>query len=244
MKRALRKALIPFFPELRPKKRSLSEKFGHLREFQINATEHEWKHLQYHSEICNLVDDVPGDFAEFGVAGGTTLISISRILDVKDSGRSNAEKRHIYGFDSFEGLPELEDFDIGIKRNDEMVKGGFYDPDGNKDLFAYTKSKDNIHLIKGWFNETLPSFLKEKPHISFSLIHMDADLYSSTLKVLELAWPHLSPGGILVFDELYNSAFPGETKAFREFFREKTGEFHLTQSQIRKDKKIVRKLSA
>ena len=64
LKRVLRRALIPIYPELKQKKkRTLSEKFGCLRDFQINATPHEWKHLQYHYEICNLVDNVPGDFA-------------------------------------------------------------------------------------------------------------------------------------------------------------------------------------
>lgn len=245
IKRLLRKVLIPIFPELRPKtKRTLTEKFSALREFQLNAPSHQWKHLLYHNELCQLVENVPGDFAEFGVAGGTTFISLARILDVKDAGKSPAETRHVYGFDSFEGLPALDDnVDVGIKQNDEMVQGGYYDPKGNKELFEYVKNKENLHLIKGWFNETLPPFLQERSHISFSLIHMDADLYSSTLEVLKNIWPHVSPGGIIVFDELFNAAFPGETEAFREFFEDKAGKFELTHSEYRRDKKILRKFS-
>ena len=187
---------------------------------------------------------MPGDFAEFGVAGGTTLVSFARILEIQDAGKTDAEKRDVYGFDSFEGLPDVDpDIDIGLKKNDEMTKGGFYDPAGNEDLFDFVKTKDYVHLIKGWFNKTLPTFLEERRHISFSLVHMDADLYSSTLEVLNLIWPHVSPGGILVFDELFNGAFPGETEAFREFFQDKTGKFELTYSKVRMDKKILRKLS-
>ena len=55
----------------------------------------------------------------------------------------------------------------------------------------------------GWFNTTLPAFLRARPQ-NVSLVHIDCDLYSSTAYVLEHLEPRLSPGAVLAFDELIN----------------------------------------
>ena len=51
-----------------------------------------------------------------------------------------------------------------------------------------------VRLVKGWFNDTLPPFLREfRPHPTL-ILHLDADLYSSTIFVLRQMKPHLRPG--------------------------------------------------
>ena len=205
IKRLLRKVLIPIFPELRPKtKRTLTEKFSALREFQLNAPSHQWKHLLYHNELCQLVENVPGDFAEFGVAGGTTFISLARILDVKDAGKSPAETRHVYGFDSFEGLPE--DWE-----GTNTKKGGL----------SAEQAVPNIpgaEFYKGWFKDTIPKFLSKHPE-PFSFLHIDSDIYSSAADVLTLAQDRIIPGTVILFDEIigYDAWKLHEYKAFNEF---------------------------
>ena len=67
---------------------------------------------------------------EFGVASGNTINYISKFTNEK-----------VYGFDSFEGLPE--------KWRDGFDKGAF-----NRGGYL-PKVNDNVELIKGWFNETL-----------------------------------------------------------------------------------------
>ena len=52
------------------------------------------------------------------------------------------------------------------------------------------------------------------------IAHIDVDLYSSTVKVLEFITPLLVPGSVILFDDWY--CFPassdmGERKAFNEF---------------------------
>jgi hypothetical protein len=132
---------------------------------------------------------------EFGVASGNTINYISRFT--KDT---------VYGFDSFEGLPE--------KWRDGFDKGAF-SRSGNLPSVNH-----NVSLVKGWFNETLPDFMKTHDK-KISFIHMDADLYSSTIYILDQLKDYMDKDCIIVFDELVNyPGFDGDTgelKAFYEF---------------------------
>lgn len=135
---------------------------------------------------------------EFGVASGRTINYISQFTTDK-----------VYGFDSFEGLPE--------KWRDGFDKGAF-NQNGN-----FPQVHNNVELIKGWFNETLDDFIKfHNKKISF--IHMDADLYSSTKYVLNVLKNYIDTDCIIVFDELVNyPGFDGDTgelKALYEFIVE------------------------
>jgi predicted O-methyltransferase YrrM len=134
----------------------------------------------------------PGDglVAEFGVASGTTIAHLAQCLP----------DRHIFGFDSFEGLPE-----------DWWVpKGTFAQPP--------PKVPDNVELVIGLFDETLPKFTAEHQE-PVALAHVDCDLYSSAHTVFEQLGGHIVPGTVVVFDEYWN--YPGwrlhEHKALQEF---------------------------
>jgi hypothetical protein len=135
---------------------------------------------------------------EFGVASGTTINFISKFT-----------KDQVYGFDSFEGLPE--------KWRDGFEKGVF-NRNGN-----FPEVNDNVVLIKGWFNETLPPFIKSQ-NKKVSFIHMDADLYSSTKCIFDNVKDYIDTDCVIVFDELVNypgfDGEKGELKAFYEFITE------------------------
>lgn len=133
-----------------------------------------------------------GMILEFGVATGRTLNHFARILPFKT----------IYGFDGFEGLPE--------DWTSRMRKG----------FFARTNLptvRNNCKLVVGWFNETLPGFVQE--HTSpIALLHIDCDLYSSAVTVLNALKNQIVPGTVIIFDEYMN--YPGwqldEFKAWQE----------------------------
>ena len=134
-----------------------------------------------------------GLFLEFGVFKGITINIIANCRpDVL-----------VYGFDSFEGLPE--DWRTGFTKN----KFAANEPDN---------LKENIVLVNGWFDEVLPSFLNEHPG-NCSFLHVDCDLYSSTRTAFENLCDRITPGTIIIFDEYYN--YPSwerhEFKAFQEF---------------------------
>ena len=91
------------------------------------------------------------------------------------------------GFDTFEGLPE----DWGGFKAGEMSTGSNF-PDV-KDSRA--------KFLKGLFQDTLPPYIRQGFAAQRKVIHMDADLYSSTLYVLTSLAPYLNSGDIILFDE-------------------------------------------
>ena len=74
-------------------------------------------------------------------------------------------------------------------------------------------------FIKGLFQDTMYSFLKnfDRPADGRLILHMDADLYSSTLFALTMLAPYLTPGDIIIFDE-FNVA-NHEFAAWHDFVR-------------------------
>ena len=136
-----------------------------------------------------------GHFLEFGVWKGESINYIAR---------KNLD-RTIFGFDSFEGLPE--DW-VGT----EHQKGTF-DLGGRLPVV-----ETNVVLVPGWFEETIPTFL-EANGLNTAFIHLDADTYEATQCVLSLLGPGIVPGCILVFDE--HHGIPnwrnGEFRALNEF---------------------------
>lgn len=136
---------------------------------------------------------------EFGVHSGASLaLSASRLPD-----------HHFFGFDSFEGFP-----DDGR-------------PDWDKDFSTTPPSNlpKNCTLVKGWFNETLPEFLKSNDD-PVAFINIDCDIYSSTATILsELERSSkIGPGSIINFDEIinYKTALWNESLALFELI-DRTG---------------------
>ncbi len=144
-----------------------------------------------------------GHFLEFGVFSGGT---IRRIAKVKPAAT-------IHGFDSFEGLPQAwEGFSLGRRA---------FSREGR-----LPRVPRNVVLHKGWFSETIPIWLeRESGPIAF--IHVDCDLYSSTVDIFRLLKDRLQPGTIVVFDEYFN--YPGwerhEFKAWQEFVAKERVEY-------------------
>ena len=133
---------------------------------------------------------------EFGVFSGRTINHIARLLPAQ----------RIYGFDSFKGLPEEWRPGFG--------KGVFALP-------ALPTVLNNVDLVVGWFDRTLPSFLDKNADQEVALLHVDCDIYSSTQSIFHHLKFRIVPGTIIVFDEYYN--YPGwemnEFRAFQEFIK-------------------------
>jgi Macrocin-O-methyltransferase (TylF) len=136
--------------------------------------------------------EVSGLFLEFGVHSGTTINFIASLTPSK-----------VHGFDSFEGLPE--DWRPGFE------KGTFA-------MRQLPLVQSNVDLHKGWFQDTIPHFLKRYSE-PIAFLHVDADLYSSTRTVFEMLAHRIVPGTVVQFDEFFNypNWHQGEYKAFAEF---------------------------
>jgi len=142
---------------------------------------------------------VDGIHAEFGVFEGRNINKFSQInTDIK-----------WYGFDSFYGLNE--DWKGGL-----YAKGHF-SLNGNP-----PQVNENVELVIGKFQDTLPKFLSEhsKP---FAVINIDCDTYESTNYVLKtIGKERIVKGTIICFDEYlgYVGWEFNEFKAWQEFCKE------------------------
>jgi hypothetical protein len=202
-----------------------------LEDFYIHGTEREWQQLVMYCHVMDKIKAIPGDIAEFGVAGGTSFLSLLRLNKVYDPYRDHKyAKRVLFGFDTFEGLPYFDDKkDIGIKLPRDMKKGGFNASSEYTKLMQVIADEANVKFYKGIFDETVPVFFEENKHATFSLIHVDCDLHQSTVAALSETLPRLNVGGVILFDEIFHQNFPGETSGFWEVYNSLVDEHsHIT----------------
>lgn len=157
----------------------------------INSVDNKWK---VHDVALNSVS-VDGLFLEYGVFKAETINYIAK-----------KTSRKVYGFDSFEGLPEF-------------WRDGF--PKGEFAVENLPQVESNVVLVKGWFDKTLPDFIRNKKE-KIAYLHIDCDLYSSTKTIFDELKGKIVSGTVIVFDEYFN--FPGwekdEFKAFAEFIKQ------------------------
>lgn len=178
-------------------------------------------------EIFKLIQNVQGSIIECGVLFGGGLMSFANISTILEP--YNFQRR-IFGFDTFTGFPTIDDKDkAGLKdrKSAHLKAGGFSAPDAYEDLLksieVYNKNRflnhfPKVNVIKGDFAETSKKFLMDYPHLIISCLYLDFDIYEPTKLALECFAPRVCKGGIIVFDELNEEAFPGETLAVMEYF--------------------------
>jgi O-methyltransferase len=121
----------------------------------------------------------PIDYLEFGVFRGESIRWWTENNDHPESS--------FVGFDSFEGLPE---------NWQHLPQGAFSVAGALPDI-----QDPRCQFIKGWFQDTLVDWLDGRRFPRQTVVHLDADLYSSTLFVLIHLLPRLKKGDILVFDQ-------------------------------------------
>lgn len=165
-----------------------------LNDFYTARRDYKKRFVLYQNVTDNFgLINKPFDYFEFGVAAGHSFMWwVSR---------STHNDCRFFGFDTFEGLPE--------------AWGTF----SMSDMAASVPVIDDarVKFLKGLFQDTVPVFLKGFAHKEgrLKIIHLDADLFSSTLYALTSMAPYLRKGDILIFDEF--NVPNHEFQAFRIF---------------------------
>ena len=149
---------------------------------------------QYEPFLKHCIDRAPrqGAHCEFGVFSGSSInFCAERRPDIRFD-----------GFDSFEGLPE------------EWSGYAAFDFDRKGNI---PKVRDNVTLHIGWFDATIPPYRDTIAEIGY--LHVDCDLYSSTVCIFDNLGEKLIDGAVILFDEYF--CYPGfeqhERKAFNEY---------------------------
>jgi hypothetical protein len=180
-------------------------------------------------------NNILGDFVECGVWQGGNLILLSSLQ------ASSESERMIYGFDTFTGMsiPSEYDKDMrGVSATVMMSKKTKKDGDHSIHAFASLelvnqnlKNNDsrNIRLVKGDVANTLLDQSNLPSRIS--ILRLDTDWYESTKIELEILYPLLSPGGVLIIDDYGHYA--GARKAVDEYFGSKRPWLHYVDYTCR-----------
>ena len=148
--------------------------------------------------------NVPGDVAECGVYEGETSHEMVKYLE------RHAIRKTVHLFDSFEGLPDLiTPFERATTTWEGLAPGQFR---SSLDIVLRRMGAARQYAIhRGLFAETFADFSEP-----LCFIHADADLYRSTVEIIELADRCLVRGGAIVFDDYGAPSFPGIRRAIEE----------------------------
>jgi O-methyltransferase len=142
---------------------------------------------------------LPGAMAEVGVFQGA---SAKLLCEAKGDGVE------LHLFDTFGGLPQSTSADKGVHHENQY-------PCSLESVKQYLKDYDNVSFHPGLF----PASADSLPEMKFSFVHLDVDLYESTLAGLEYFYPRLLPGGVILSHDY--SILAGVKKAFTDFLKDK-----------------------
>lgn len=183
---------------------------------------------------------ISGSFIECGTwnGGAVGLMALGNL-------KRGPTRRHIHLFDSFEGIPEPDEFIDGEKAVQQIssvgggTKGrlepvrGFYEKyaDGvgtletNKHLLEIIIGYDTffLHYHKGWFQDTLSKVAAGIGDIA--ILKLDADWYASTKVCLEYLYDKVVSGGFVIVDDY--GCYEGCKKAVDEFMKKKRIQAYL-----------------
>lgn len=183
---------------------------NHLRQKQarqrpiVETARRDHALLLLDSEVTQLIDTVqsvakvPGDIAEVGVFDGGSAKLIAQIKDGKA----------LHLFDTFAGLPQTSSADerflregqLAPRRNAEQMRAAF-------------RGFDDVFVYPGLFPKETGHYVEQR---RFSFVHLDVDLYQSTLDALEFFFPRMNRGGVFVSHDYMT--FESVRQAFAEFF--------------------------
>ncbi len=163
-------------------------------------------------QLAGLIETVPGDLVECGVHEGPTAQFLAEHAD--------RHGRLLHLFDSWAGLSAPTEEDGDYWSGGDLV---------SSELAAHRNltSWQSPRFYPGW----IPERFHEVADRTFSIIHIDVDIYEPTRRSLEFFYPRLNPRGLIVCDDYGFSTCPGARKAVDEFMAGREPVIHLPTGQ-------------
>ncbi len=170
-------------------------------------------------ELFKLILPAKGSIIECGVFRGFGVMAWANFSAILEPANLT---RRVYGFDTFAGFPQVSEKDRNPARPPAR---GDLKADVHDELIQLVKVFDQnrflghvgkVELVTGDATQTIPSFVKDHPHLVVSLLFLDFDLYEPTKAALQHFVPRMPAGAVIAFDELDNPLWPGETLALLE----------------------------
>lgn len=171
---------------------------------------------------CRYVAEngIEGAFVECGVWRGGNAIAAKMVFeDLSDT-------RECWLFDTFEGMPPPEDIDFDVstgapaetdyQRLSNTSEGWCFASlsEVQRNIEQSGVSAEQFRLVKGDVCKTLTD--TENLPASISVLRLDTDWYASTKRELEVLYPRVGLGGILILDDY--GKWHGAKSAVHEYF--------------------------
>jgi len=177
--------------------------------------------------VCDAVRyvsraNIPGAYVECGVwRGGSSMAAALTLLTVGDT------ERNLYLFDTFEGMSAPSEHDVRAEDNKPAAallegstssdkiwcRASIADVSANMALTGYPS--EYVTLCKGMVEDTLPAQAPDK----IAILRLDTDWYESTRHELDVLFPRLVQGGVLIVDDY--GYWAGARKAVDEYFADR-----------------------
>jgi hypothetical protein len=165
-------------------------------------------------------ENIQGDFVEAGVWRGGSSIVAKNLL---------GKNRFFYLFDTYSGMtePSSKDTRVGSGTSDFVLKKWEESISGDTSSWDYASLEEvkknfrkfnvldsSIRFVVGDVRQTL---LENELPDKIAILRLDTDFYDSTLIELQVLWPRLVKGGILILDDYGH--WDGAKTAVDEYFQ-------------------------
>ena len=170
-----------------------------------------------------------GAFVECGTWRGGALAFFARSL-LRQGG--DPRRCRLYGFDSFQGMPRMTEVDGAFASRwlygrdladlePELLDGALIGSDVNRALESDCQAliaatgypADQVEIVPGWFQDTLPTWRDRIGPIA--VLRIDGDFYEATRACLETLYDSVIPNGLIIIDDY--GMFEGCRRATSEF---------------------------
>lgn len=187
-----------------------------LARFNLPLNRGTVERLFYFKRMFDRAGGIAGDVAECGTGKAKSFQMLALLAHEEGRGR------HLWGFDSFEGYPEVSPEDESPRN----LHQGDWKAIEAEDVLPILRGAglsqefldQHVTVVKGFFEDALA----KTPIERIALLHLDVNLYRSYQVCLNELFPKVAPGGVVMFDEYLNAdeaeKCPGAKKAIDEFF--------------------------
>jgi O-methyltransferase len=156
---------------------------------------------------CAIDSKIEGDVVEFGCFVGESSKYFRMMLDTKLS------SKQLYVYDSFEGLPELGEYEKNTGWRAGTLKT-------TEDILKQNFNQNGLlppNITKGWFCDVPENKIPDK--ISFAFL--DGDFYQSIYDSFSKIYSRLSIGSVVVFHDYERPDLPGVKAAVEDILQDR-----------------------
>ena len=120
----------------------------------------------------------------------------------------------VIGCDSWQGMPAItQEDDAGVCRKWVGKKWASVE-DVHRTYAAHGASTENLMLLEGWFEDTVPKNIGRFDGLD--ILRIDSDFYASVKYCLDTLYDKVKPGGLVIFDDWHFNR-KGVAAAYNDF---------------------------